>query len=406
MRRESSSVRDADISKPPRIVFTNAPTRRHTDPFEGLYFKKTIPFRAMATIAIDADALRRVECARTACERVAQIARASASFSLSKVLVYDSSVSKEMNRPAAALCDRRHRGASASEIGATLDALVIPRSIAGALRGTSDDDDDEGDVEGKRKRRRMTMMGWIGGARRASTFTAGESTSKSSRYREGVVVEDGGSSKKRVVKGEGVDGGGASAVAAAAAVTVTVNLGDGCRVEAGVKRKPPVGARVFVRADDGGDDEDTEKTATATTVSRTWTIVSPREPREVTGDYYGYDAQTLAPGAKLPRDDFSCVILVDSLFTAPTEPSAETIAALERAKSILNTDPDSVLIVFGASSSAQTSSLRPDVVVDPLCRISHKSPHDLRLARGVHVDESCLIVLARLFTPGHERGRS
>jgi len=43
MRRESSSVRDADISKPPRIVFTNAPTRRHTDPFEGLYFtKKTI----------------------------------------------------------------------------------------------------------------------------------------------------------------------------------------------------------------------------------------------------------------------------------------------------------------------------------------------------------------------------
>ena len=403
MRRESS-VRDADISKPPRIVDERTDTTSHR-PVRGIVFHKK-PFRAMATIAIDADALRRVECARTACERVAQIARASASFSLSKVLVYDSSVSKEMNRPAAALCDRRHRGASASEIGATLDALVIPRSIAGALRGTSDDDDDEGDVEGKRKRRRMTMMGWIGGARRASTFTAGESTSKSSRDREGVVVEDGGSSKKRVVKGEGVDGGGASAVAAAAAVTVTVNLGDGCRVEAGVKRKPPVGARVFVRADDGGDDEDTKKTAMTTTVSRTWTIVSPREPREVTGDYYGYDAQTLAPGAKLPRDDFSCVILVDSLFTAPTEPSAETIAALERAKSILNTDPDSVLIVFGASSSAQTSSLRPDVVVDPLCRISHKSPHDLRLARGVHVDESCLIVLARLFTPGHERGRS
>lgn len=348
----------------------------------------------MATIAIDAEALRNVECARTGLERVSAIARASACLgSVSAILIYDSSVSKqETNR----LPTERQYNASASEIGATLDALVTPRSIAGTLRSMNDDDDGDR-VEGRRKRRRMTMMGWIAGARRASPFTAGESTSRASRYREGVVVEDGGTvsvKKKQRVKDEGGEGG------ASAVVTVTVDLGDGFRVEAGgVKRKPPVGARVFVRADDADGGGDTDDTKT----NRKWTIVSPREPRKVTGDYYGYDAQTLAPGAKLPRDDFSCVILVDSLFTPPTEPSKETIAAFERAKSTLSTDPDSVLIVFGtgSSSSSATASLRPDVVVDPLCQISHKSPHNLRQSRGVHVDESVFIVLARLFTPGH-----
>lgn len=350
----------------------------------------------MATIAIDAEALRNVECARTGLERVSQIARASACLgSVSQILIYDSSVStQETNR----LPTARQYNASAREIGATLDALVTPRSIAGTLRRINGDDDDGDHVEGRRTRRRMTMMGWIAGARRASTFTASESTSRASRYREGVVVEGEGTvsgkkKKQRRVEGEG-------AVSASAGVTVTVDLGDGFRVEAGgVKRKPPVGARVFVRADDvdddGGDADDSKK-------NRTWTIVSPREPRKVTGDYYGYDTQTLAPGAKLPRDDFSCVILVDSLFTPPTEPSKETIAAFERAKSTLTTDPDSVLIVFGtASSSSATASLRPDVVVDPLCQISHKSAHNLRQSRGVHVDESVFIALARLFTPGH-----
>lgn len=347
----------------------------------------------MATIAIDAEALRNVECARTGLERVSQIARAAAIFGTEQILIYDSSVSKqETNR----LPTGRQYNASASEIGATLDALVTPRSIAGTLRSMNDDDDGDR-VEGRRKRRRMTMMGWIAGARRASTFAAGESTSRASRYREGVVVEDGGTvsvKKKQRVKDEGGEGD------ASAVVTVTVDLGDGFRVEAGgVKRKPPVGARVFVRADDadgGGDTDDNKK-------NRNWTIVSPREPRKVTGDYYGYDAQTLAPGAKLPRDDFSCVILVDSLFTPPTEPSTETIAAFQRAKSTLITDPDSVLIVFGtaSSSSSATASLRPDIVVDPLCQISHKSPHNLRQSRGVHVDESVFIVLARLFTPVH-----
>lgn len=355
----------------------------------------------MATIAIDAEALRNVECARTGLERVSQIARACACLgSVTQILIYDSSVSKqETNR----LPTERERGynASASEIGATLDALVTPRSIAGTLRRIHDGDDEP--VEGgRRKRRRMTMMGWIAGARRASTFAASETTSRTSRYREGVVVEGEGTvserkkKQRRRVEGEG-------AVSASAGVTVTVDLGDGFRVEAGgVKRKPPVGARVFVRADDGddgggGDNADDTKTAK----NRTWTIVSPREPRKVTGDYYGYDALTLAPGAKLPRDDFSCVILVDSLFTPPAEPSKETIAVFERAKSTVNTDPDSVLIVFGTASSSATSTLRPDVVVDPLCQISHKSPHNLRQSRGVHVDESVFIVLARLFTPGY-----
>lgn len=343
----------------------------------------------MATIAIDAEALRNVECARTGLERVSQIARASACLGVcSQILIYDSS--QETNR----LPTERGYNASASEIGATLDALVTPRSIAGTLRRMNGD--------GGRKRRRMTMMGWIAGARRASTFTTSESTSRASRYREGVVVEGEGTVSERKKKQQRrVEGEGA--VSASAGVTVTVDLGDGFRVEAGgVKRKPPVGARVFVRADDGDDGGGGNNADdTKTTTNRTWTIVSPREPRKVTGDYYGYDAQTLAPGAKLPRDDFSCVILVDSLFTPPAEPSKETIVAFERAKSTLTTDPDSVLIVFGTASSSATASLRPDVVVDPLCQISHKSPHNLRQSRGVHVDESVFIVLARLFTPGY-----
>ena len=353
----------------------------------------------MATIAIDAEALRNVECARTGLERVSQIARASACLGgCSQILIYDSS--QETNRLPTI---ERGYNASASEIGATLDALVTPRSIAGTLRRIHGGDDDDVHVEGgRRKRRRMTMMGWIAGARRASTFTTAESTSRASRYREGVVVEGEGTvserkkKQRRRVEGEG-------AVSASAGVTVTVDLGDGFRVEAGgVKRKPPVGARVFVRADDGDDGGGGNNADdTKTTTNRTWTIVSPREPRKVTGDYYGYDAQPLAPGAKLPRDDFSCVILVDSLFTPPAEPSQETIAAFERAKSTLTTDPDSVLIVFGTASSSATASLRPDVVVDPLCQISHKSPHNLRQSRGVHVDESVFIVLARLFTPGY-----
>jgi hypothetical protein len=78
----------------------------------------------MATIAIDAEALRNVECARTGLERVSQIARESACLGVcSQILIYDSS--QETNRlPTERERVQRERVGNRGDVGRVGDAEI------------------------------------------------------------------------------------------------------------------------------------------------------------------------------------------------------------------------------------------------------------------------------------------
>jgi hypothetical protein len=144
-------------------------------------------------------------------------------------------------------------------------------------------------------------------------------------------------------------------------------------------------------------------------------LVSPSEPGEKTGVYWGYDVEVLEPGEPeaLARraEAHGFTILVDPLFDDEDDAEEKNVAGLARFKEEYaaaavgvahrgdenKSAPNgaSALIVF-STRNRFTRALKDPLRVDACGRTHTRSASDQHIASRIHLDESVFIALGKI----------